>query len=88
MERRILINGKTKGELLLDVTLGESCFERVARTGIAVSVWEEATGPNGEVGQVGAVGGVSSARARVYMIQMKSERHCAYTFSLVGKQRY
>ncbi|KAK8194438.1 hypothetical protein M8818_007630 [Zalaria obscura] len=71
-EKRILVRGKTRGECLLDVTLGESCFERVARTGIAVSVWEEAKGPNGELGQVGAVGGVSSARARVYMIQMKS----------------
>ena len=70
--KRILVYGKSKGETLLDVTLGESCFERVARTGIAVSVWEEVTGPNGEVGQVGAVGGVLNAKAKVYMIQMKS----------------
>ncbi|KAI9873745.1 MAG: hypothetical protein M1830_010657, partial [Pleopsidium flavum] len=68
-EKRILINGKTKGEVLLDVCLGESCFERVARTGIALSVWEEVMGPNGEVGMVGAVGGVGGTRARVYMIQ-------------------
>lgn len=72
MEKRILVYGKTQGETLLDVTLGESCFERVARTGIAVSVWEETTGPNGEVGQVGASGGVMSSRSRTYMIQMKS----------------
>ena len=106
LEKRIMVNGKTKGEVLLDVTLGESCFERVARTGIAVSVWEENRGPNGEMGHVAAKGGVSSARAKVYMIQvrlsnrrsiqivrltslqMKSERDCAYTFSLVGKLRY
>ena len=69
-EKRIIATGKTKGEVLLDVTLGESCFERVARTGIAVSVWEENVGPNGEIGQVGAVGGVG-ARARVYMIQVR-----------------
>lgn len=69
-EKRILINGKTKGEVLLDVCLGESCFERVARTGIAMSVWEEVMGPNGEVGMVGAVGGVGGTRARVYMIQV------------------
>ena len=69
-EKRIIATGKTKGETLLDVTLGESCFERVARTGIAVSVWEETVGPNGEIGQVGAVGGVG-ARARVYMIQVR-----------------
>ena len=105
MEKRIMLNGKTKGEVLLDVTLGESSFERVARTGIAVSVWEENRGPNGEMGHVAAKGGVSLARAKVYMIQvssldlfemiarlifvqMKSERDCAYTFSLVGKLRY
>lgn len=69
-EKRIVVNGKTKGEVLLDVQLGESCFERVARTGIALSVWEDAVGPNGEVGVVGAVGGVGGGRARVYMIQV------------------
>lgn len=72
MEKRVLVYGKSKGELLLDVTLGESAFERVARTGIAVSVYEEQVGPNGEVGRVGAVGGVLSARTTVYMVQMKS----------------
>ncbi|KAK5122612.1 hypothetical protein LTR85_003875 [Meristemomyces frigidus] len=87
MEKRILISGKSAGEVLLDATLGESCFERVARTGIAVSVWEEAVGPNGEV-RVGAVGGVSSVRSKVYMVQMKSEREAAYTFGMVGKLRY
>lgn len=69
-DKRIVINGKTKGEVLLDVQLGESCFERVARTGIALSVWEDVVGPNGEVGTVGAVGGVGGGRARVYMIQV------------------
>jgi hypothetical protein len=67
-EKRILVTGK-RGEKLLDVTLGESCFERVARTGIAVSVWEDMVGTNGELG-VGAVGGVSGTRARVFMIQV------------------
>jgi hypothetical protein len=75
-EKRIIVSGKTKGETLIDATLGESCFERVARTGIAVSVWEETLGPNGEVGQVGAVGGVNGARAKVYMVQMKSVSRC------------
>ncbi|KAL9100831.1 MAG: hypothetical protein Q9163_003842 [Psora crenata] len=69
-EKRIVVNGKTKGEVLLDVQLGESCFERVARTGIAVSVWEDVVGPNGEVGVVGAVGGVAGGRTKVYMIQV------------------
>jgi len=71
-EKRIVVNGKTKEQVLLDVQLGESCFERVARTGIAMSVWEDVVGPNGEVGVVGAVGGVSGGRASVYMIQVRS----------------
>lgn len=74
-EKRIVINGKTKGEVLLDEQLGESCFERVARTGIAVSVWEDVVGPSGELGTVGAVGGVGGGRATVYMIQV-----CFYDF--------
>ncbi len=62
--------GKMRGETLLDVTLGETCFERVARTGIAVSVQEQLLGPNGEVGQVGKTGGVVATRVRVYMLQV------------------
>jgi hypothetical protein len=84
-EKRIIVSGKTKGETLIDATLGESCFERVARTGIAVSVWEEQVGPNGELGQVGAVGGVNGARAKVYMVQMKSvSRVALYLLSRYG----
>jgi len=69
-EKRILVMGKMRGETLLDVTLGETCFERVARTGIAVLVQEQLLGPNGEVGQVGKTGGVVAARVRVYMLQV------------------
>ncbi|KAF2119987.1 hypothetical protein BDV96DRAFT_486321 [Lophiotrema nucula] len=87
-EKRIVVVGKSKGETLLDATLGESCFERVARLGVAVSVWEDIVGPTGMVGTVGATGGVGGAKARVFMIQMKSERECAYSFSLLGKLRY
>ncbi|KAF2740830.1 hypothetical protein EJ04DRAFT_482141 [Polyplosphaeria fusca] len=85
-EKRIIITGKKKDATLLDATLSESCFERIARSGIAVSVWED-IGPDG-AGTVGAVGGVSGAKARVFMIQMKSERECAYSYSLLGKLRY
>ncbi|KAI4281779.1 MAG: hypothetical protein L6R38_003434 [Xanthoria sp. 2 TBL-2021] len=87
-EKRIVVRGKTKGEVLLDATLGETCFERVGRQGIAVSVWEDIVGPNGEVGTVGAVGGVGASRAKVYMIQMKGEAETTYTFSIVGRLRY
>jgi hypothetical protein len=63
--KRILIVGKSKGETLLDVTLGETCFERVARTGIAVSVWEQFEG-----GLVAKEGGVVGGRLKVFMVQV------------------
>lgn len=81
--KRIVIRGSFRNEVLLDVCLGESCFERVARTGIAVSVWEDFEG-----GTAAKEGGVVGGKFRVYMIQMKSEAETAYTFGLVGKQRY
>lgn len=87
-ERRIVVTGKTKNEVLLDVTLSETCFERVARSGIAVSVWEDLVDDNGVVGAAGKTGGVGGARARVFMMQMKNERECAYCFGLLGKLRY
>ncbi|TPX19370.1 hypothetical protein DIZ76_017159 [Coccidioides immitis] len=74
-EKRILIHGKAYGQVLLDVCLGESCFERVARTGIAVSVWEDFQG-------VAKEGGVVGGSFKIYMIQMKSEAETAYTFGL------
>ncbi|KAJ5901570.1 hypothetical protein N7495_002098 [Penicillium taxi] len=84
-EKRIIIRGKTRGEVLLDACLPESRFERVARTGIAVSVHEE----NNEGGSPAKKeGGVTTSCQRIYMIQMKSEVEAAYTFGLVGKQRY
>jgi hypothetical protein len=87
-ERRIVVTSKKDEQVLLDVTLSETCFERVARSGIAVSVWEDNIDENGQVGQVAHTGGVNGARARVFMIQMKSEREAAYCFSLLGKMRY
>lgn len=78
-EKRIVVLGKTRGETLLDVTLGESCFERVARTGIAVSVWEDTVGTNEEVGGIPAIGGVAGTKARVYMIQVS----CPFFFAVV-----
>lgn len=72
-DKRIVVIGKAKGETLLDVTLGESCFERVARTGIAVSVWEAFEG-----GMAAKEGGVVGGRLRVFMIQV-----CDYLFSPV-----
>ncbi|CAL5866961.1 uncharacterized protein PFLUO_LOCUS1173 [Penicillium psychrofluorescens] len=81
-EKRIFIRGKNRGETLLDVCLPEGAFERVARTGIAVSVREE------NEGAIAKKGGVTGGIHRVYMIQMKSEAEATYTFGLVGKLRY
>jgi hypothetical protein len=84
-----VLTGKGKGEpVLLDVTLSETCFERVARSGIAVSVWEDHIGEDGTVGGVAKTGGVLGATARVFMVQMKSERECAHCFGLLGRLRY
>ncbi|KAJ5161990.1 hypothetical protein N7492_007382 [Penicillium capsulatum] len=82
-QKRIVIRGKTRGEVLLDVCLPESSFERVARTGIAVSVHEENEG-----GAVSKQGGVTATSQRIFMVQMKSEAEATYTFGLVGKLRY
>ncbi|KAH0556932.1 hypothetical protein GP486_005279, partial [Trichoglossum hirsutum] len=68
-EKRILVTSKVpSAPPLLDVCLSESSFERVARTGIALSVWEERIGENGEVENIPAQGGVGG-KTRVYMIQ-------------------
>lgn len=82
-EKRIVIRGKTRGETLLDVCLGENAFERIARTGIAVSIREE-----NEDASIAKKGGVATGSGKIFMIQMKSEAEAAYTFGLVGKLRY
>ncbi|KAJ5551944.1 hypothetical protein N7461_006642 [Penicillium sp. DV-2018c] len=82
-EKRIVIRGKTRGETLLDVRLGENAFERIARTGIAVSIRGES-----EDAAVAQKGGVANGSGKIFMIQMKSEAEAAYTFGLVGKLRY
>jgi hypothetical protein len=75
VEKRILVVGKSKAEVMLDVTLGESCFERVARTGIAVSVWEEVV-PEGH--GVAATGGVAEKTVKIYMIQVRHPFICLF----------
>lgn len=79
-EKRIVVTAKETGAILIDACLDERCFERVARTGIAVSVWED--------GGIPKEGGVVGGNIKVYMIQMKNEAEAAYTFGLVGKLRY
>jgi hypothetical protein len=72
MTKRVLVTGKSKGETLLDVTLEERCFERIGRAGIAVTIWSEIVGPNGELGHAAATGGVGTSRSKTYLIQMNS----------------
>lgn len=84
-DKRVLVTSKKSGETLLDVTLGDTCFERVARTGIAVSVWETTLS---EEGHVAKQGGVIGGKFKVYMLQMSSEAETAYTFGIVGRFRY
>ena len=64
-QKRILIRGKNEDVPLLDATLPENCFDRVARTGIAVNIWEAFEG-----GQVAKEGGVVGGSLKCYMIQV------------------
>lgn len=64
----------TMATVLLDQVLPETAFERVARTGIAVSVWEESVDAQGTLGGSRDRGGVVAGVQRVYMLQMASVR--------------
>ncbi|KAI5812511.1 hypothetical protein BZA77DRAFT_139847 [Pyronema omphalodes] len=85
-EKRVVIVNKKGTIVHLDVILGESAFERVARTGIAISILtgegeEDGTGKPGDTGGLGA-------KNTVYMMNMKSDAEAAFTFSILGKLRY
>jgi hypothetical protein len=83
-EKRILIyksKSANNDDVLLDATLGESCFERVMQTGIAVKVWHEDD-------EVKERGGVGLGRERVYMMQFPGTREAGWVFGLVGSYRY
>ena len=82
-DKRIVVVSSKKEKPLLDVTLGDSCFERTARTGIALSLWEIFEG-----GTVADRGGVTNGRYRYFMMQFQNEAACAFTFSIVGRHRY
>ena len=76
--KRVVVQGKTKGEVLLDATLGEEAFERVGRVGIAISVWEKLAG-------VEKRGSVMDSRVKTYMVQCRGEAEAAFMFGLVGR---
>ena len=80
-EKRVVIKGKTNGETMIDVTLHESCFERLGRKGIAMGVWEEHR-------EIARTGGVVGGTNTTYLIQMKTEAEAAWVFNQVGWHRY
>jgi hypothetical protein len=81
-EKRILIvRNKEREVVLLDSVLGESCFERIMQTGIAMKVWSE-----DEV--IGEKGGVMMGREKVYMLQFPGTREAGWVFGLCGTYRY
>jgi hypothetical protein len=81
-EKRVVIRKNKSGDVvLLDAVLGESCFERVMQTGIAVKVWSEDE-------QIADRGGVVMGRERIYMMQFPGAREAGWVFGLCGTYRY
>lgn len=81
-EKRVLITrNKDRDAVLLDSVLGESCFERVMQTGIALKVWNA-----DEV--IAGTGGVTLGKERVYMMQFPGTREAGWVFGLCGTYRY
>ena len=81
-EKRILVTrNKNHDAVLLDSVLGESCFERVMQTGIAVKVWNEDE-------MIAQTGGVTLGKERVYMMQFPGTREAGWVFGLCGTYRY
>lgn len=81
-EKRILISrNKGHGVMLLDSVLGESCFERVMQTGIAVKVWAADE-------TITKTGGVTMGKETLYMMQFPSTKEAGWVFGLCGTYRY
>lgn len=82
LEKRVLVTrNKAPDAVLLDAVLGESCFERIMQTGIAVKVWTEDE-------EIGHTGGVTMGRETVYMMQFPSTKEATWVFGLCGTNRY
>lgn len=81
-EKRIfIVKNKEREAVLLDSVLGESCFERIMQTGIAVKVWNEDA-------VIGHTGGVTMGRETVYMMQFPGTKEAGWVFGLCGTYRY
>ncbi|KIX07312.1 uncharacterized protein Z518_01965 [Rhinocladiella mackenziei CBS 650.93] len=81
-EKRILITkNKDRDIVLLDSVLGESCFERIMQTGVAVKVWNADD-------VIAETGGVTMGKEKVYMMQFPGTREAGWVFGLCGTYRY
>ncbi|TGZ78957.1 hypothetical protein EX30DRAFT_397469 [Ascodesmis nigricans] len=81
---RIIITNKKGTRLFLDEVLGETAFERVQRTGIAINILEKEGDEDGVVEASGGIG----AKNQIFMMWMKGEAEAAYGFSILGRHRY
>ncbi|KAK5047744.1 hypothetical protein LTR84_006409 [Exophiala bonariae] len=80
-KRLLIVKNKDRDFVLLDSVLGESCFERIMQTGIAVKVWNEAEA-------ISHTGGVTMGRETLYMMQFPGTREAGWVFGLCGTYRY
>lgn len=80
-KRLLIVKNKERDVVLLDSVLGESCFERIMQTGIAVKVWNEAEA-------ISHTGGVTMGRETLYMMQFPGTREAGWVFGLCGTYRY
>lgn len=80
-KRVVIVKNKEKNTVLLDTVLGESCFEKIMQTGIAVKVWTEDD-------TIAHTGGVTLGREKVYMMQFPTTKEAGWVFGLCGTYRY
>lgn len=80
-KRLLIVKNKERDVVLLDSVLGESCFERIMQTGIAVKVWSESEA-------ISHTGGVTMGRETLYMMQFPGTREAGWVFGLCGTYRY
>ncbi|KAI9740728.1 MAG: hypothetical protein M1818_004693 [Claussenomyces sp. TS43310] len=78
------VDDESTYHILLDVVIGSHCFQRYQKTGIAINVWEEIMGPNGEVGVIRNTGGVSTGKTSKWMFQFGTAEETAWIYALCG----
>lgn len=73
-----------KYHIILDAIIGGHCFQRYQKTGIAINVWEDTIGPNGEIGLVRSTGGVGTGKSSKWMFQFGTAEETAWIYALCG----